>query len=171
MPTLFDPIRLGAIAAPNRVFMAPMTRGRSTRDHVPTSIMADYYSQRAGAGLIITEATGISPQGLGFPYASGLWNVSQIEAWKSITAAVHDDGGRIMVQLWHMGRLTHSSFLGGRQPVSASATMAPGLAHTHQGKQPYEEARALSLEEISCVIDDYRQAARNAMKTNLLCSH
>ena len=80
MPTLFDPLRLGAIAAPNRVFMAPMTRGRSTRDHVPTSIMADYYSQRAGAGLIITEATGISPQGLGFPYASGLWNVRQIEA-------------------------------------------------------------------------------------------
>ena len=163
MPTLLDPLRLGAIAAPNRVFMAPMTRGRSTRDHVPTSIMADYYSQRAGAGLIITEATGISPQGLGFPYASGLWNVRQIEAWKSITAAVHDAGGRIMVQLWHMGRLTHSSFPGCRQPVSASATIAPGLAHTYQGKQPYEEARALSVEEISSVVDDYRQAAQNAI--------
>ena len=163
MPTLFDPIRLGAITVPNRVFMAPMTRGRSTRDHVPTSIMADYYSQRAGAGLIITEATGISPQGLGFPYSSGLWNVRQIEAWKSITAAVHDAGGRIMVQLWHMGRLTHSSFPGCRQPVSASATIAPGLAHTYQGKQPYEEARALSVEEISSVVDDYRQAARNAI--------
>ena len=163
MPTLFDPVRLGAIAAPNRIVMAPMTRGRSTRDHVATPIMADYYRQRAGAGLIITEATGISAQGLGFPYAAGLWNVQQIEAWKRVTSAVHDAGGRIMVQLWHMGRLTHSSFPGRRQPVSASATTAPDTAHTYEGRQPYEEARALSPEEISSVVDDYRQAARNAI--------
>ena len=163
MPTLFDPIQLGAIAAPNRIFMAPMTRGRSTREHVPTPIMADYYRQRAGAGLIITEATGISAQGLGFPYAAGLWNAQQIEAWKLVTSAVHDAGGRIMVQLWHMGRLTHSSYPGRRQPVSASATTAPDMAHTYEGKQPHEEARALSLEEIASVVDDYRQAARNAI--------
>src|SRR5437762_13068377 len=95
MPILFDPIRLGAIAAPNRVIMAPMTRGRSTRDHVPTPIMAEYYRQRAGAGLIITEATGISPQGLGFPYAAGLWNARQIAAWKSVTSCRRFSGRRI----------------------------------------------------------------------------
>lgn len=116
--------------------MAPMTRGRSTRDHVPAPVVADYYRQRAGAGLIITEATGISAQGLGFPYAVGLWNAQQIAAWKLVTSAVHNAGGRIVVQLWHMGRLTHSNFPGRRQPVSASATTAPDLAHTYEGSSP-----------------------------------
>ena len=124
MPSLFDPIRLGAIAAPNRIIMAPLTRGRATREHVPTPLMAEYYAQRAGAGLIISEATGISQQGLGWPYAPGLWSAEQVAAWRPVTAAVHQAGGRIAAQLWHMGQLVHPDFLGGQQPVAASATTA-----------------------------------------------
>jgi len=163
MPTLFDPIQLGAIAAPNRILMAPLTRGRGTRAHVPTDLMIDYYRQRASAGLIITEATGISQEGLGWPYAPGLWTDEQVEAWKPVTAAVHEAGGRIAAQLWHMGRIVHSS-LGGGQPVSASATTAPGKAHTYDGKQPYEEARPLALAEIPRLLDEYRRAAANAIR-------
>jgi len=162
MPSLFDPIDFGAVHAPNRILMAPLTRGRSTRDHVPTPIMVDYYTQRAGAGLIITEATGISQEGLGWPYAPGLWTDAQVEAWKPVTAAVHAAGGRIFAQLWHMGRIVHSS-LGGGQPVSSSATTAPGQAHTYDGKQDFEEARPLDIAEIPRLLDDYRHAARNAI--------
>lgn len=164
MPTLFDPLRLGAIAAPNRIFMAPLTRARATREHVPTALQADYYAQRADAGLIISEATGISREGLGWPFAPGLWTPEQTEAWKPVTDAVHKAGGRIVAQLWHMGRIVHSSFLGGAQPVSASATTAPGQAHTYDGKQPYDEARPLALAEIPRLLDDYRTAAANAME-------
>jgi N-ethylmaleimide reductase len=162
MPSLFDPIKLGAVDAPNRVLMAPLTRGRATREHVPTDLMKTYYAQRAAAGLILTEATGISRQGLGWPYAPGLWNAGQVEGWKPVTAAVHEAGGRIFAQLWHMGRLVHSSFLGGAAPVSASATTAPYKAHTYDGRQPYDEARPLGLDEIPGVIADYVKAARNA---------
>lgn len=163
MPTLFDPIQLGAIEAPNRILMAPLTRGRATRAHVPTPMMAQYYAQRASAGLLITEATGISQQGLGWPYAPGLWSSEQVEAWKPVTDAVHQAGGRIMVQLWHMGRLVHPSFLGGAQPVSSSATTGPGDAHTYDGKQRYQEARPLRLDEIPGLLEDYRIATRNAL--------
>jgi 2,4-dienoyl-CoA reductase-like NADH-dependent reductase (Old Yellow Enzyme family) len=164
MPSLFDPIKLGAIEAPNRVLMAPLTRGRSTRAHVPTPMMAEYYAQRAGAGLIITEATGISQQGLGWPYAPGLWSAEQVEAWKPVVAAVHAAGGRIVAQLWHMGRLVHPSFLGGAQPVSSSDTTGPGQAYTYDGKKNYEPARALRIDEIPGLLEDYRTAARHAMQ-------
>lgn len=164
MPSLFDPLRLGAIEAPNRVVMAPLTRGRATRDHVPTPIMGDYYRQRASAGLIITEATGISAQGLGWPYAPGLWTAEQTAAWAPVTAAVHAAGGRIVAQLWHMGRLVHPSLPGRGQPVSASATTGPGEAHTYEGKRPYTEARPLRLDEIPGLLEDYRIAAKNAMR-------
>jgi 2,4-dienoyl-CoA reductase-like NADH-dependent reductase (Old Yellow Enzyme family) len=100
MPTLFDPITLGAIEAPNRILMAPMTRARGTRDHVPTPMMADYYAQRASAGLIISEAIGITQQDLGWPYATGLWSAEQIAGWRRVTDTVHDAGGRIIAQLW-----------------------------------------------------------------------
>jgi len=163
MPSLFDPIQLGAIAAPNRILMAPLTRGRSTRDHVPTPIMIDYYVQRASAGLIISEATGISRQGLGWPYAPGIWSDAQVAEWRKVTDAVHAAGGRIICQLWHMGRIVHPSFLDGDSPVSSSATTAPGKAHTYNGKEPYTEARALRLDEIPALLDDYRHAARNAI--------
>jgi 2,4-dienoyl-CoA reductase-like NADH-dependent reductase (Old Yellow Enzyme family) len=164
MPTLFDPIRLGAIEAPNRILMAPLTRARGTREHVPTPIMADYYAPRTSAGLIISEAIGISQQGLGWPYATGLWSAEQVAGWRKATDAVHATGGRIVAQLWHMGRIVHPSYLGGEQPVSASATTAPGRAHTYEGKQPYAQARPLRLEEIPGLLEDYRRAASNAMK-------
>ncbi|MGZ8350996.1 MAG: alkene reductase [Allosphingosinicella sp.] len=163
MPSLFDPIKLGAIHAPNRILMAPLTRGRATREHVPTELMQAYYVQRAAAGLIITEATGISREGLGWPYAPGIWNEAQEEAWKPITEAVHEAGGRIMLQLWHMGRVVHSSFLGGAKPVSSSATTAPYKAHTYDGRQLYDEARALEMAEIPRLLDDYANATRRAL--------
>ena len=163
MPSLSDPIAIGALTCPNRVFMAPLTRGRATRDHVPTDLMKTYYSQRAGAGLIITEATGMSRQGLGWPYAPGIWTIEQMEAWKPVTEAVHEEGGRIFCQLWHMGRVVHPSFLGGEQPVSASATTAPHKAHTYDGRKPYSEARALTVDEIAAIVGDYARAAGFAM--------
>ncbi len=165
MATLFDPIQLGDIAAPNRILMAPLTRGRSVDVHVPISALkADYYAQRAGAGLIIAEATGITQEGSGWPAAPGIWSEQQVEAWKPVTEAVHEAGGRIILQLWHMGRLVHPDFLGGQPPVSASVTTAPGDAHTVSGKKPYEQARALELGEIPRVIGDYVHAAKNAMR-------
>src|SRR5271156_2272285 len=148
MTTLFDPITFGAIAAPNRIMMAPLTRGRATRSHVPTPLMVEYYIQRASAGLIITEATGISQQGLGWPNAPGLWSEEQTNRWKAITRGVHDAGGRIVAQLWHMGRLVHPDYLGGAPPASASATTAPGQARTYEGPKPYAESRALEIHEI-----------------------
>ena len=165
MASLFDPIQLGAIHAPNRILMAPLTRGRSSAGHVPiTALKAEYYAQRAAAGLIIAEATGITQEGSGWPAAPGIWSDEQVEAWKPVTAAVHDADGRIILQLWHMGRLVHSDFLGGQPPVSASATKAPGFAHTAEGKKDYVEARALALDEIPRVIGDYVHAAQNAMR-------
>lgn len=162
MPSLFDPIQLGAIEAPNRMLMAPLTRGRSSREHVPSEMMAVYYAQRASAGLILTEATGISQQGLGFPYAPGLWSEAQTEAWKPVTEAVHAAGGRIFAQLWHMGRIVHPSFNNGALPVSSSATTAPGQTYSYDGKQPYVEARPLRIDEIPALLDDYVRATRNA---------
>ncbi|HEX4738310.1 MAG TPA: alkene reductase [Allosphingosinicella sp.] len=163
MPSLFDPIQLGAILCPNRIIMAPMTRGRATREHVPTGLMVDYYRQRASAGLIITEATGISRQGLGWPCAPGIWTQAQMEGWKPVVEAVHEAGGRIFCQLWHMGRVVHPSFLGGEPPVSASATTAPYKAHTYEGRQPYAEARPLRLDEIPGLLADYGRAAAFAI--------
>jgi N-ethylmaleimide reductase len=167
MANLFDPIRLGAVHAPNRILMAPLTRGRATREHVPTPIMADYYAQRTAAGLIISEATGISREGLGWAYAPGLWTEAQVEGWKPVVEAVHRAGGRIFAQLWHMGRLVHPDFLGGAAPLSASATTAPGEIRTYQsgeGKKPYGEARAATKDDIARVLDDYSSAARGALR-------
>ncbi len=163
--TLFQPLKLGAIEAKNRIFMAPLTRGRSTQPgSVPNEMMSTYYRQRAGAGLIISEATGISVEGLGWPAAPGAWSDEQAEGWKLTTEAVHEAGGKIVLQLWHMGRLVHPDFLGGEAPVSASATLAPEHAHTPTGRKPYEQARALEKDEIPRVVEDYRRAAENAKK-------
>lgn len=164
MSDLFTPVQLGAIHAPNRILMAPLTRGRATHAHVPTPLMAQYYTQRSGAGLIISEAIGISQQGLGWPFAPGLWSAEQVAAWRPIVQAVHDAGGRIMAQLWHMGRTVHSSFLGGEPPVSASATVAPGETHTYLGKRPYDTARPLRTDEVPGAVEDYRRAARHALQ-------
>ena len=164
MPSLFDPIRVGAIEAPNRIFMAPMTRARGTRDHIPTAMMAEYYAARASAGLIISEAIGITQQGLGWPYATGLWSRQQIAGWRKVTDAVHHNGGRILAQLWHMGRVVHSTFLAGERAISASGTTAPGHAHTYDGRQPYEQARHLPADEIPGILKDFEHGARHAMK-------
>lgn len=172
MPVLAEPssrvsllhaIDLGSIRAPNRILMAPMTRSRATLDHVPTPLMATYYAQRASAGLIISEATGISAEGLGWPYAPGLYSAEQIEGWRRVTTRVHDCHGLIFAQLWHMGRLAHPRLCGGLSPVSASATTAPGEAHTYDGKHPHVQARALEIAEISAIVRSYADAARNAM--------
>ncbi|NNC73864.1 MAG: alkene reductase [Sphingomonadaceae bacterium] len=165
MPSLFDPIALGAIEAPNRILMAPLTRGRAVPGtHVPTDIMATYYCQRASAGLILAEATGISQQGLGWPAAPGVWSDEQVEGWKMATTAVHEAGGRIFLQLWHMGRLVHSDYLGGEAPVSSTDTTADGHAYTPTGQKPYSQPRPLGIDEIPGVIDDYAKAAKNAME-------
>jgi len=145
--------------------MAPLTWARASHDHIPNAMMLDYYRQRASAGLIISEATGISLQGLGWPYAPGLWSRPQIEAWKPITAAIHEAGGHIVSQLWHMGRVVHPSLPGrAPHPVSSSPTTAPGMAHTYGGKMPYVQARALELHEIPAIIEDYARAAANAIE-------
>ena len=163
MTSLFDPVQLGATLCPNRIVMAPMTRGRATREHVPTEFMIEYYRQRASAGLIITEATGISRQGLGWPYAPGIWRQEQMEAWRPVVDAVHEANGRIFCQLWHMGRLVHPSFLNGEAPVSASATTAPYKAHTYEGRQGYAAARPLGVDEIPGLLADYSRAAAYAI--------
>jgi 2,4-dienoyl-CoA reductase-like NADH-dependent reductase (Old Yellow Enzyme family) len=162
MPSLFDPITLGAVDAPNRILMAPLTRGRSDKDAVPSDLMIDYYTQRASAGLIISEATGISREGLGWPFAPGLWTQAQVDAWKPVTESVHAAGGRIVAQLWHMGRQVHSSVIGG-QPVSSSATKTEGQAHTFEGKKDFEVARPLELNEIPRLLEDYELATKNAL--------
>ena len=160
---LFKPLSMGAVEAANRIFMAPLTRARSDQPgSIPNDMMATYYRQRAAAGLIISEATGISVEGLGWPAAPGIWSEEQVEGWKQVTKAVHDEAGQIVLQMWHMGRLVHPDFLGGDSPVSASATTAPGHAHTFEGRKDYEQARALDTDEIGRVVEDYRKAAANA---------
>jgi N-ethylmaleimide reductase len=167
MPSLFDPLDLGAVRAPNRVVMAPLTRGRATSEHVPTPIMGEYYAQRAAAGLIISEATGISREGLGWVHAPGLWTEDQVEGWKPVVERVHQAGGRIFAQLWHMGRLVHPDFLDGAAPLSSSVTTAPGEVRTYlsgEGKKPYGKARAATRDDIARVLDDYTHATRNALR-------
>lgn len=162
MANLFDPVSFGALELPNRIIMAPLTRARSDRDAVPNALMAEYYTQRASAGLIISEATGISREGLGWPNAPGLWNGDQVAGWRIVTESVHAAGGRIVAQLWHMGRLVHPN-VSGLDPVSSSATTAPDFAHTYEGKMPYVEAREARREDIERIVGDYATAARNAI--------
>lgn len=163
--SLFQPLTMGALEAKNRIFMAPLTRGRSDQPgSIPNAMMATYYRQRAGAGLIISEATGITVEGSGWPAAPGIWSDEQVEGWKLTTDAVHAEGGLIVMQLWHMGRLVHPIFLGGEPPVSASATTAPDHAHTPEGRKPYEQAREATKEDIARIVEDYRHAAENAKK-------
>lgn len=162
---LFQPLTMGALTAKNRIFMAPLTRGRAADPmFTPNAMMGTYYRQRSGAGLILTEATGISREGLGWPSAPGIWSDEQTEAWKPIVDGVHEEGGLIAMQLWHMGRIVHPYFLDGKAPFSASATTAPGHAHTPEGRKDYEQARAMTKDDIERTIADYRRAAENAKK-------
>lgn len=162
MSRLFDPLQIGSLTLPNRIVMAPLTRARAGRKGVPNELMATYYAQRAEAGLIISEATGISREGLGWPNAPGLWNEVQVEGWSRVTEAVHRGGGRIVAQLWHMGRLVHPS-VSGMEPVSSSPVTAPDYAHTYEGKKSYVEPRAATDHDIERIVSDYAAAARNAV--------
>jgi len=162
MSILFETVKLGDLELNNRIIMAPLTRCRAGIGRVPTALMAEYYTQRASAGLIITEATSISPMGVGYPDTPGIWNKEQIEGWKHIIEKVHVAKGKIMLQLWHVGRLSDSSFLDGRQPVSASAIAADGHPSHIRPIKPYETPKELSKEEIKEIIADYKQAAINA---------
>ncbi len=160
---LFSPLKVGSLDLPNRIVMAPMTRGRAGAEGIPNDMMAAYYALRADAGLIITEATNISPQGAGWLGAPGIHHDAQVEGWQKVTEAVHDKGGRIFLQLWHTGRASHPDFQpGGALPVSSSAIAIAGSAHTPQGQKPYVAPRALELDEIPGVIQQYIDATVRA---------
>src|SRR5690606_1316384 len=148
---------------PNRIVMAPLTRCRAGEGRVPTAMTAEYYKQRSSAGLIIAEATSISPQGVGYPDTPGLWSREQVEGWKLVTAAVHEAGGRIIAQLWHVGRVSDPHFLGGGPPVAPSAIAMKGHVSLLHPRKPYDTPRALELSEIPGIIADYRKAAENAL--------
>ncbi len=163
MSKLFDSLVLGPLALRNRIFMAPMTRGRARPDGTPTSVMTEYYRQRASAGLIVTEATAISAQGTGWAGAPGIYTDAHEEGWRAVTHAVHEAGGRIFLQLWHMGRVSHPDFQGGELPVGPSAIAAKGQAHTADGLKDYVTPRALAAEELPGIVADYAAAARRAI--------
>jgi N-ethylmaleimide reductase len=160
--TLFESVKIGAIHLPNRMVMAPLTRGRANPDHVPDNLMAEYYVQRASAGLIVTEATAISPQGFGWFGAPGLWTDSHVQGWRNVTDSVHRANGRIFLQLWHMGRVSHPDFQNGQLPVGPSAIAAQGDAHVPTGKKPYVTPRALETSEIAGIVKDYARATKLA---------
>ncbi len=162
MPSLLDPLQLGDLYLPNRVVMAPLTRLRGTPDHIPTPVMAEYYRQRASAGLIISEGTPISPQGVGYAQVPGLWSQQQVEAWKPITAAVHEAGGRIFSQIWHVGRISDPVFLNGERPVAPSPIAATGHVSLVRPTKEFETPRELSTGEVKGVVEDFRQGAANA---------
>ncbi len=165
IPPLLQPIRVGKYMLKNRVVMAPLTRRRATGDHIPTPIMKTYYEQRANAGLIVAEATNISPQAVGYMKSPGIFNKAQVEAWKPVTRAVHDRSGLIFLQLWHVGRISHPLLQpGGQLPVSASAIGVDGEVLTPEGRKKHVVPRALETEEIPGIVDDYRKAAINAME-------
>jgi N-ethylmaleimide reductase len=160
--SIFSPYRLGDLELPNRFVMAPMTRSRALAGNVPNPLAAIYYAQRASAGLLITEGTQVSPQGVGYIRTPGLHSPEQIEGWKAVTDAVHKAGGRIFSQLWHVGRVSHADFHGGALPVAPSAIAGVGEVFTGQGRKPLEAPRELDLSEIPGVVDQYRTAAENA---------
>lgn len=165
MPSLFDPLKLGDLNLPNRVIMAPLTRTRAHgAGRVPNAMMVEYYRQRASAGLILSEATSICPMGVGYPDTPGIWSEEQVEGWKAITKAVHQSGGRIFLQLWHVGRISHPDYLDGQQPVAPSAIAAEGHVSLMRPKQPYPTPRALETHEIPAIIEAYRKGAENAKK-------
>lgn len=159
---LYTPAKVGRSALSNRFVMAPMTRGRADADGTPNDLIAEYYEQRASAGLIITEATAISPQGFGWLGAPGIHTPAHVEGWRKVTNAVHRNGGKIFLQLWHMGRVSHPDFLGGELPVAPSAIAAQGDTHTPLGKKSYVTPRALETAEIAAIVQDYANATRLA---------
>jgi 2,4-dienoyl-CoA reductase-like NADH-dependent reductase (Old Yellow Enzyme family) len=164
MPTLFDPLQAGAFALKNRIVMAPLTRCRADAGRVPNAMMRDYYVQRAGAGMILTEATSVTPMGVGYPDTPGIWSEAQVAGWRVITDAVHAAGGLIVLQLWHVGRISDPDHLGGARPVAPSAIAANGHVSLLRPMRPYPVPRALETEEIPGIVEAYRQGAANAKR-------
>jgi 2,4-dienoyl-CoA reductase-like NADH-dependent reductase (Old Yellow Enzyme family) len=160
--SLLDPIQIGDLELPNRVLMAPLTRLRGTVDHIPTPIMAEYYAQRASAGLIISEGVPVDPLGVGYAQVPGIWSREQTEAWKPITAAVHNAGGRIFAQIWHVGRISDPIFLNGQLPVAPSAIAPTGHVSLVRPEKSFVTPRALELAEIKQVVEAFRRGAQNA---------
>lgn len=162
MTTLFDPLTLGELQLPNRIIMAPLTRCRADAGRVPNALMAEYYVQRASAGLIISEATSVTPMGVGYPDTPGIWSNDQVRGWNNVTKAVHGAGGRIVLQLWHVGRISHPSYLNGELPVAPSAIQPKGHVSLVRPLAEYPTPRALESEEIADIVDAYRVGAENA---------
>lgn len=160
---LFEPIKIGALELPNRIVMAPLTRARAGAERIPNALMAEYYRQRASAGLIISEATHVSEQGIGWVKTPGIHTDAQVKGWRLVTEAVHQEGGKMYLQLWHTGRASHPDFqVGGALPVSASAIAPTGFAYTPSGKKPYVVPRALEVDEIPGVVQTYADATHRA---------
>ncbi len=159
---LFTPLQVGALTLPNRVIMAPLTRCRADAGRVPSAEAVEYYRQRAGAGLILTEATSVSPMGVGYPDTPGIWSDAQIEGWRPVVEAVHAAGGRIFLQLWHVGRISDPIYLDGNLPVAPSAIAAKGTVSLVRPKKEFVTPRALEIGEIPAIVEAYRQGALNA---------
>ena len=160
---LFEPLQVGDLTLPNRILMAPLTRLRGTVDYLPRpELQAEYYSQRAGAGLILSEGTPVSPMGVGYEQVPGIWSAQQTELWKPITAAVHEAGGRIFAQIWHVGRVSDPMFLNGHQPVAPSAIAIDGTINNVRPKKAFETPRALATDEVRQVVEEFRKGAQNA---------
>lgn len=161
---LFEPLPFDTLTMPNRVIMAPLTRTRAGIEHLPNALMAEYYAQRASAGLIIAECTMILPNTSAFIAEPGIYSAEQVEAWKQVTNAVHAKDGKIFLQIWHAGRAAHPNMCNGQQPISASAIAIEGDTHTPLGKADYVVPRAISDDEISGLVKAFTQAARHAMQ-------
>lgn len=162
MSTLFDPIQIGDLHLHNRIIMAPLTRCRADEGRVPNALMAEYYVQRAGAGLIISEATAVDPMGVGYPDTPGIWSAEQVSGWRNITQAVHAAGSKIVLQLWHVGRISDPLYLNGELPVAPSAIKPAGHVSLVRPIKEFVTPRALETEEIAGIVAAYRQGAENA---------
>lgn len=162
MSSLLKPLKIGNLSLKNRVIMAPLTRARASNNRVPNDLMAKYYQQRAEAGLILTEATSVTPMGVGYANTPGIWSDEQVEGWKKVTQAVHEKGGTIFMQLWHVGRISHSSFLNGEKPVAPSAIKPSGHVSLVRPLTEYETPRALETEEVKEIVNAYKLGALNA---------
>ena len=162
MFSLFEPVQMGDLRLSKRIVMAPLTRCRAGAGRVPTPRMAEYYAQRASAGLIISEATAVTPMGVGYPDTPGIWSDAQVAGWQAVTDAVHAAGGLIVLQLWHVGRISDPYYLDGALPVAPSAIAADGHVSLLRPKKPYVTPRALALDEIPAIVEAYRRGAQNA---------
>ncbi|MDR6600006.1 2,4-dienoyl-CoA reductase-like NADH-dependent reductase (Old Yellow Enzyme family) [Achromobacter deleyi] len=165
MSSLFEPLRVGDLTLRNRIVMAPLTRQRASEGRVPSDLMVEYYTQRADAGMILTEATAVTPQGVGYADTPGLWSTEQVKGWRKVTSGVHDKGGLILAQLWHVGRISDPVFLNGELPVAPSAIAAGGHVSLVRPKRSYVTPRALETSEIPGVVEAYRHGAKMAQES------